>query len=73
MDIAYDPWDDVDRRIDIERAIGELDEWERQMLCLWTNGYTQAEIGEMFDITQRSVSYDLGRIIKYIRVRVALV
>lgn len=56
VDIAYDPWPDVDSRIDLEWALKRLSEELRQVILMSLAGYTQAEIAAAQSVTQQAVS-----------------
>ena len=56
--------DDVDKKIEIEQAIGQLGHTDRAVLYLWVIGYTQAEIGVMFGYSQARISQILNAIYK---------
>jgi len=73
MENSYDPWGDIDKWLDIEQAIAELDAWESQILVLWLEGFTQHEIAARFCVSQSSISRDLKRIIAFIQVRVSCI
>ena len=54
--------ENVDKRIEIEQAIGQLGHTDRAVLYLWVIGYTQAEIGVMFGYSQARISQILKTI-----------
>ena len=54
---VLDPWLDVDERLDLEAAMRQLTDKQREALTLWAMGYTQAEIGEQCGVGQRAVSH----------------
>ena len=56
--------DDVDKRIEIEQAIGQLGHTDRAVLYLWVTGYTQAEIGVIFGYSQSQISRILKNLCK---------
>ena len=56
--------ENVDKRIEIEQAIGQLGHTDRAVLYLWVIGYTQAEIGVMFGYSQARISQILKKICK---------
>jgi DNA-directed RNA polymerase specialized sigma subunit len=56
--------EDVDKRIEIQEAIGQLGHTDRAVLYLWVIGYTQAEIGVMFGYSQARISQILKKICK---------
>ena len=56
--------DDVDKKIEIEQAIGQLGHTDRAVLYLWVIGYTQEEIGVMFGYSQARISQILKKICK---------
>ena len=54
--------EDVDKRIEIQEAIGQLGHTDRAVLYLWVIGYTQTEIGVMFGYSQARISQILKTI-----------
>ena len=51
----YVSHEDVDKKIEIEEAIGRLGHIDRAVLYLWVEGYTQAEIGVIFGYSQSKI------------------
>lgn len=47
--------ENVDKKIEIEEAIGRLGHIDRAVLYLWVEGYTQAEIGVIFGYSQSKI------------------
>jgi len=68
---TYDPWDDVDARLDLAAAIGELSETEQRIVRMWAEGDTQAEIGEALGIDQATVSRRMNAILAELREKMA--
>jgi len=58
--------DDVDKKIEIEQAIGQLGHTDRAVLYLWVIGYTQNEIAQMFGFSQSKICRILGNLHKSI-------
>ncbi len=56
--------ENVDKKIEIEEAIGRLGHIDRAILYLWVEGYTQAEIAHMFGYSQPRISQILANIYK---------
>jgi len=56
--------EDVDKRIEIQEAIGRLGHTDRAVLYLWVIGYTQREIGYIFGYSQARISQILKKICK---------
>ena len=57
MHYEYDPWPDVDDRLDLEYALAQLSPRQRRVLTLWAQGYTQEEMAEEYGVTQVAVHY----------------
>ena len=53
---------DADRKIETEQAIEKLGHIDRAVLYLWVEGYTQAEIGVMFEYSERHIRRILANI-----------
>jgi DNA-directed RNA polymerase specialized sigma subunit len=64
--------DDVDKKIEIQEAIGQLGHTDRAVLYLWVIGYTQEEIAQMFGFSQSKICRILGNLHKSIN-KVAVV
>jgi len=64
--------EDVDKRIEIQEAIGQLGHTDRAVLYLWVIGYTQEEIAQMFGFSQSKICRILGNLHKSIN-KVAVV
>ena len=47
--------ENVDKRIEIEQAIGQLGHTDRAVLYLWVIGYTQEEIAHIFGFSQSKI------------------
>jgi DNA-binding CsgD family transcriptional regulator len=47
--------EDVDNRIEIDQAIGQLGQTDRAVLYLWVIGYTQSEIANIFGFSQSKI------------------
>ena len=47
--------ENVDKRIEIQEAIGQLGHTDRAVLYLWVIGYTQAEIAHIFGFSQSKI------------------
>ena len=58
--------DDVDKKIEIEQAIGQLGHTDRAVLYLWVIGYTQTEIANIFGFSQSKICRILGNLHKSI-------
>ena len=56
--------ENVDKKIEIEQAIGQLGHIDRAVLHLWVIGYTQEEIAQMFGYSQARISQILNNIYK---------
>ena len=56
--------EDVDKRIEIQEAIGQLGHTDRAVLYLWVIGYTQTEIGVIFGYSQSQISRILKNLCK---------
>ena len=56
--------EDVDKRIEIQEAIGQLGHTDRAVLYLWVTGYTQAEIAEIFGYSQSKICRILANLHK---------
>ena len=57
--------DSVDDKIDLKRAIGQLDFREATVLYLWACcEYSQAEVGEIVKLSQQHVSRILANMCK---------
>ena len=56
--------EDVDKRIEIQQAIGQLGHIDRAVLHLWVIGYTQEEIAQMFGFSQSKICRILGNLHK---------
>ena len=54
--------ENVDKRIEIQEAIGQLGHTDRAVLYLWVIGYTQNEIAQMFGYTERHIRRILANI-----------
>ena len=63
----FDPWPSVDERLDLELAIKQLTEKQREALAYWLEGYTQREIGAMLGVSQVAVHYRIGGALGRIR------
>ena len=48
--LGIDPWDEIDRRLDIEMALDKLHPKYRNALILWGQGFPYAEIAEQMGI-----------------------
>jgi DNA-directed RNA polymerase specialized sigma subunit len=57
----YVSHEDVDRKIEIEEAIGRLGHIDRAVLYLWVEGYTQAEIGAIFGYSREHINRILAK------------
>ena len=64
--------ENVDKRIEIEQAIGQLGHTDRAVLYLWVIGYTQTEIANIFGFSQSKICRILGNLHKSIN-KVAVV
>ena len=64
--------EDVDKRIEIQEAIGQLGHTDRAVLYLWVIGYTQTEIANIFGFSQSKICRILGNLHKSIN-KVAVV
>lgn len=64
---VLDPWTGVDERLDLEAAMRQLTDKQREALTLWAMGYTQAEIGELVGIGRRSVGHRLEGGVRHLR------
>jgi len=64
--------ENVDKRIEIEQAIGQLGHTDRAVLYLWVIGYTQNEIANIFGFSQSKICRILGNLHKSIN-KVAVV
>ena len=53
--------EDVDKRIEIEQAIGRLGHTDRAVLYLWVIGYTQEEIAHIFGYTREHINRILAK------------
>ncbi len=58
--------ENVDKRIEIEQAIGQLGHTDRAVLYLWVIGYTQTEIANIFGFSQSKICRILGNLHKSI-------
>ena len=58
----YISHEDIDKRIEVQERIGDLGRIERAMLHLWVEGYTQAEIGNIFGYSREHVNRLLAKI-----------
>ena len=47
--------ENVDKRIEIQEAIGQLGHIDRAVLYLWVIGYTQEEIAHIFGFSQSKI------------------
>ena len=56
--------EDVDKRIEIQEAIGQLGHTERAVLYLWVEGYTQTEIANIFGFSQSKICRILANLHK---------
>ena len=56
--------ENVDKRIEIEQAIGQLGHIDRAVLHLWVIGYTQEEIAQMFGFSQSKICRILANLHK---------
>lgn len=56
--------ENVDKRIEIEQAIGQLGHTDRAVLYLWVIGYTQTEIANIFGFSQSKISRILKNLCK---------
>lgn len=54
--------ENVDKRIEIQEAIGRLGHIDRAILYLWVIGYTQREIGYIFGYSERHIRRILARV-----------
>lgn len=54
--------ENVDKRIEIQEAIGQLGHTDRAVLHLWVIGYTQREIGYIFGYSERHIRRILARV-----------
>ena len=54
--------DDVDKKIEIQEAIGQLGHTDRAVLYLWVIGYTQNEIANIFGFSQSKICRILGNL-----------
>jgi len=52
--LGIDPWDEIDRRLDIEMALDKLHPKYRNALILWGQGFPYAEIAEQMGISYGS-------------------
>jgi len=59
---TYDPRDQLDSRIDLQRAVARLDAIDRTILEMTVAGYTQAEIGERVGMTHQAVALRLASV-----------
>jgi len=57
----YVSHEDVDKKIEIEEAIGRLGHIDRAVLYLWVEGYTQAEIGAIFGYSREHINRILAK------------
>jgi len=64
--------ENVDKRVEIEQAIGQLGHTDRAVLYLWVIGYTQNEIANIFGFSQSKICRILGNLHKSIN-KVAVV
>lgn len=48
--IGYDPWEEVDRQLDIEIALDKIHPLYREALILWGQGYTYSHIAKTMNI-----------------------
>lgn len=54
--------ENVDKKIEIEEAIGRLGHIDRAILYLWVEGYTQVEIGRIFGYSREHINRLLAKI-----------
>jgi DNA-directed RNA polymerase specialized sigma24 family protein len=52
--IGYNPWEEVDRQLDIEMALDKIHPLYREALILWGQGYTYTYIAKQMNISRRS-------------------
>ena len=52
--LGIDPWDEIDRRLDIEMALDKMLPKYRNALVLWGQGFPYAEIAEQMGISYGS-------------------
>lgn len=48
--LGYDPWEEVDRRLDIEMALNRIHPLYREALILWGQGYPYLQIAKKLQI-----------------------
>ena len=56
--------ENADQKIEIAEAVERLGHIDRAVLYLWVEGYTQAEIGQIFGYSQQRISQILANISK---------
>ena len=54
--------ENVDQKLDVEKAVNRLGHIDRAVLHLWVEGYSQVEIAVMFGYTERHVRRILANI-----------
>ena len=59
MHRVYTEPDDVVTKVELERGLVKLPDRQREAMTLSLDGYTQAEIGELLGINQRTAGRDL--------------
>ena len=62
IDAITNERDQVEEMIDLKAALARLTHWQRRVLALWAQGYSQEEIGEMENLPQPTISRVLTRI-----------
>ena len=52
--LKEDPWPNVDKKIDIEIAIGKMPHKQQEVMVLWSQGYTYRELEAMTGVNMRT-------------------
>jgi RNA polymerase sigma factor (sigma-70 family) len=68
-DTSYDPWDSVNERLDLRRALAALSAEERRLVALWLAGHTQQEMADALDVDQATVSRQLDAVLCQLRAK----
>jgi len=61
---VYDPWPQIDARLDLEKILAQLPEPDRNLILLYyIIGYSQQELATRLGVCQQTVSRRLQKIV----------
>ena len=66
-DVAMAPMRDVDLRIDLDDALQAMTGKQRAVIALWSQGYTQEEIGRCLGVSHQAVARTWKRAVTKLR------